>query len=220
MHQTQSGMAHSLGERIATMTVAIVVGAGSAVFATDRDVEPRDYEFHGSIGPTSVMLGGRGLPELYASCTDYVRKSGIEPVREIAVEGRHFIRRTGYFDRQQVCGFAVLNARPPGPLHFPETPILTGVIGGVPFRLWAPRDEALEAVRRFVPMAVGGLQIGTVIVGGAHEPHRGAWTVDEVVTVIERHLVPSPPLDYATHRGRALTEVSFHPTPREQRSER
>ncbi len=183
------------------LMVAAIACITSVVCARDHSVEPRYYEFYGSFEQTSVRLGGEGLPELYSACTQFVRRSGVEPIHDLAVEDRHFIRATGHFARRQVCGFVVLNAHPPGPrsIEFAETPLLTGVVGGVPFRLWGPRQEALEAARRFVPMALGGLSIGTVIVGDTQYEHSGPWSVDDVVVLIERQLrAPRPPVDYVS----------------------
>lgn len=197
-------MGSSRGQSRATNAiVAAIVWTASIVCAQDHAPEPQEYEFYGAFEQTSVQLNGRGLPELYAACTDFLRKSGVEPIDEVEVEGRHFVRTTGYFDRQQVCGFVALNARLPGSslTEAYETPLLTGSVSGMPFRLWPPREEAAEAARRFMPLAIGDMRIGKVIVDGAHQPHAGAWSADEVVAVIERHLVPSPPLAYAVDRG-------------------
>lgn len=193
-----------------------VVCAAPALCAQDQaPVEPRFYEFHGELEQTPVQLGGEGLPELFSACTELLRTSGIEPIGELAVEGRRFVRTAGYFDRQEACGFVVLNARPPGPSHFAETPLMTGSVDGIPFRLWDPPEEAAAAVRAYLPMAVRGFALETVIVDGTYYPPRaGAWSVEEVVALIERRLSPSAPPEVAEHRSggpwRTVADRSAH----------
>ena len=116
----------SRSARVLALSVACVA---PVLCAQDQStVEPRYYEFYGELEQTPVQLGGEGLPELFSACTELMSTSGVEPVGELAVEGRRFVRTDGYFDRQEACGFVVLNARPPGPSHFPETPLMTGSV--------------------------------------------------------------------------------------------
>jgi hypothetical protein len=178
-----------------------VVCVAPVLCAQDRaPVEPRYYEFYGAFEDTPVRLGGEGLPELFSACTELLSTSGVEPVAQLTVEGRRFTRTTGYFDRQEACGFVVLNARPPGPSHLPEAPLMTGSVDGIPFRLWDPPEEAAEAVRTFLPMAVRSFALETVIVDGTYYPPRaGAWSVEEVVALIERALSPSAPPEVVEH---------------------
>ena len=188
--------------RSARVLTLLVVCVAPALCAQDHaPAEPRYYEFYGAFEQTPVRLGGEGLPELFSACTELLRTSGVEPVREVTVEDRHFVRTAGYFDRQEACGFVVLNARPPGPSHFPETPLMTGSVDGIPFRLWDPPEEAVAAVRAYLPMAVRSFALQTVIVDGTYYPPRaGAWSVEEVVALIERELSPSAPPEVVEHR--------------------
>jgi len=189
----------SRSARVLALSIACVA---PVLCAQDQaTVEPRYYEFYGELEQTPVQLGGEGLPELFSACTELMRTSGVEPVGELAVEGRRFVRTDGYFDRQEACGFVVLNARPPGPSHFPETPLMTGSVDGIPFRLWDPPEEAVAAVRAYLPMAVRSFALQTVIVDGTYYPPRaGAWSVEEVVALIERELSPSAPPEVVEHR--------------------
>ena len=182
----------SRSARVLALSVACVAPVLCAQDLCAQDqatAEPRYYEFRGEVEQTPVQLGGEGLPELFSACTEFLSTSGVESVGEVVVEGRRFTRTDGYFDRQEACGFVVLNARPSGPLHFPETPLMTGSVDGVPFRLWDPPEEAAAAARTYLPMAVRSFALHTVIVDGTHHPPRAdAWSVEEVVALIEREL--------------------------------
>lgn len=145
------------------------------------------YRFDGAFESMAVAFEGDPA-QLHAQCLQFVQSSRITHVDDVRLaDGRNIHNSSSYWNADQLCSLAVLNARE----AWAMTPIAEGVVEDVPFRVAGDVRGLLTA---YLPRLLAGNRwIDDVTVNGrAYHNSAGYWTPDQATQMILSQIGTTP----------------------------
>jgi hypothetical protein len=145
------------------------------------------YRFDGAFESMAVAFEGDHA-QLHAQCLQFVQSSRITHVDDVRLaDGRNVHNSSSYWNADQLCSLAVLNARE----LWAMTPIAEGVVEDVPFRVAGDVRGLLTA---YLPRLLAGNRwIDDVTINGrAYHNSAGYWTPDQATQMILLQIGTTP----------------------------
>lgn len=159
------------------------------------------YRFDGAFESMAVTFEG-DPGQLHAQCMQFVQSSRLSHVDDVRLaDGRQVRNASSYWNADQLCSLAVLNARE----AWAMTPIAEGAIEEVPFRV---AGDVRGLLTTYLPRFLAGNRwIDDVTINGrAYHNSAGYWSPDQATQMILSQLgaisgpvppsapVPPPPV--------------------------
>ena len=145
------------------------------------------HRFDGSFEARAVAFEG-DLPQLHAQCLQFVQSSRITHVDDVRLaDGRTIHNSSSYWNADQLCSLAVLNARE----SWAMPSVAEGLVEDVPFRV---AGDVRGILSTYLPRLLAGNRwIDDVTINGrAYHNSAGYWTPDQAVQMILTQVGNSP----------------------------
>lgn len=147
------------------------------------------YRFDGAFESMTVAFEG-DPGQLHAQCMQFVQSSRLSHVDDVRLaDGRQVRNASSYWNADQLCSLAVLNARE----AWAMTPIAEGAIEEVPFRV---AGDVRGMLTTYLPRFLAGNRwIDDVTINGrAYHNSAGYWSPDQATQMILSQLgaLPAP----------------------------
>ncbi|MCB9631569.1 MAG: hypothetical protein H6721_05445 [Sandaracinus sp.] len=146
------------------------------------------YRFDGSFESMAVSFQGDPAT-LHAQCLQFVQASRLTHVDDVRLpDGRNAHNSASYWNSDQLCSLAVLNARE----SYAMTPIVEGAVEDVPFRV---AGDVRGILTTYLPRFLAGNRwIDDVTVGGrSYHNSAGYWTPEQAAQMILSQIGPTTP---------------------------
>lgn len=142
---------------------------------------PSTLRFTGRFEQQDVTFTGRDADEVFTSCRTFGAGSdAFDWVDEVTI-GNATHRTSGYWEADQLCALAALNAAPstaPGP------PTVSGMIESAPFAVWGTRPAVERTLRQYLPYLDDGWIDDITVNGQAMHNGPGYWSGEALVTLV------------------------------------
>lgn len=142
---------------------------------------PSSLLFVGRFEQQDVSFSGRDADEVFSACRTFGASSdAFDWVDEVTIDGATW-RTSGYWEADQLCALAALNA---APTHAPGPPTVSGTIEDAPFAIWGSRSAVERTARSYLPYLDDGWVDDVTVNGQAMRNGPGYWSGEALVTIV------------------------------------
>lgn len=154
--------------------------------ATPQPV-PLTFSFQGRFEELDVVFTGETIHGVFQDCRAFAANSdALGFVDDVFVEGQNYRNGPTFWDAEQLCSIAALNAH-----SSRRTPlVVSGVIGGeVPFAIQAGPHDVREILQVYVPRITSNWVDDLTVNGRASHNSASYWDANELVALISAAIV-------------------------------